>query len=185
MGLRPHESRMRRVLPPRAAAGTTPRPPHARVWAGEVSPTRRPPPAAQGGAWALAGSLGGPGPPADARPWRASGGPREELPGCVGRSVRRAQGEFEATRACSLALVPSEGKGAERRETRKRGVAARIAPANAIPQVAVQHGSCVEYGCRWLHYGCTDTVLRELVTNWQALTPAAKEKIIDVLRGRR
>jgi hypothetical protein len=34
-----------------------------------------------------------------------------------------------------------------------------------------------------LHRGCADAALQELVTNWQLLTPAARENIIDVARG--
>jgi hypothetical protein len=33
-----------------------------------------------------------------------------------------------------------------------------------------------------LHDGCTDAALRELVINWHLLTPAAREKNIDVAR---
>jgi hypothetical protein len=32
--------------------------------------------------------------------------------------------------------------------------------------------------------GCADAALRELVTNWQLLTPAATEKIRDEARGK-
>jgi hypothetical protein len=34
-----------------------------------------------------------------------------------------------------------------------------------------------------LHYACTDAALRELVANWQRLTPSVKDAIIVLLSG--
>ena len=62
--------------------------------------------------------------------------------------------------------------------------AAGIAPASQIPQVVSQQNTCVEQGCQWLHFVCTDAALRELVTNWHLLTPAAVEKIMDLARAK-
>ena len=62
--------------------------------------------------------------------------------------------------------------------------AAGIAPASQIPQAFLRHDSCVERACQWLHYVCTDAALRELLTNWHLLTPAAMEKIMDLARGK-
>jgi hypothetical protein len=61
--------------------------------------------------------------------------------------------------------------------------AAGIAPASQIPQVVSLHDCCVEHGCQWLHYVCTDTALRELVANWQRLTPDVKPSIMQLVRG--
>jgi len=36
-----------------------------------------------------------------------------------------------------------------------------------------------------LHYGCTETALRDLVISLHALTPAARQKIIAVARCKR
>jgi hypothetical protein len=60
--------------------------------------------------------------------------------------------------------------------------AAGIAPAAQIPQVVSQQDSCVEHGCQWLHYVCTDAALQELVVNWHRLTPSARTAIMDLAR---
>jgi len=58
-----------------------------------------------------------------------------------------------------------------------------------IPQVTSQHATCVESGCCWLHYGCTDASLRELVAAWHRLAPRVRESILslaaDGLKGAR
>jgi hypothetical protein len=63
--------------------------------------------------------------------------------------------------------------------------AAGIAPGDLAPQVISQHDTCVEHGCRWLHYGCNDASLQELVATWHQLTLAVRQKIIELLRGTR
>src|SRR5271157_891448 len=52
--------------------------------------------------------------------------------------------------------------------------AAGIAPAAPIPQVVSPYDTCVEQGCQWSHYVCTDATLRELVANWRHLTPSVR-----------
>jgi hypothetical protein len=61
--------------------------------------------------------------------------------------------------------------------------AAEIASATQIPQVVSQHDTCVERGCQWLHYVCTEEVLQELVANWHGLTSSVRAKIVDLLRS--
>ena len=60
--------------------------------------------------------------------------------------------------------------------------AAGIAPASQIPQVVSQHDTCVEHGCQWLHYVCTEEALQELVANWHRLTPAVREKKMELVQ---
>jgi len=67
----------------------------------------------------------------------------------------------------------------------QRVEAAGLAPADPVPQVVSQHETCVEHGCRWLHYGCNDASLHELVATWRYLTPAVRQKIIELSRGTR
>ena len=62
--------------------------------------------------------------------------------------------------------------------------AAGIAPASLIPQVVSQHDTCVEQGCQWLHYVCTEEALQELVAAWHGLTPDVREKIMELVRSR-
>jgi len=59
--------------------------------------------------------------------------------------------------------------------------AAGIAPASRIPQVVRPHTTCVEHGCQWLHYVCTDAALQELVANWHRLTPSVREKVMALV----
>ena len=47
-----------------------------------------------------------------------------------------------------------------------------------IPQVTSQHAICVASGGYWLHNGCTDASLRELVAAWHQLTPRVWESIL-------
>ncbi len=61
--------------------------------------------------------------------------------------------------------------------------AAGIAPASQIPQVVNAHNTCVEQGCQWLHYVCTDAAVRELVASWHGLAPSVKDAITALLRG--
>ena len=61
--------------------------------------------------------------------------------------------------------------------------AAGIAPEAPIPQVVLPHTTCVEQGCQWLHYVCTEEALQELVAGWRTLTPAVREKIMEAARG--
>jgi len=62
--------------------------------------------------------------------------------------------------------------------------AAGIAPASQIPQVVTPHGTCVERGCRWLHYVCTEEALHELIANWHRLTSDVRAAIMQSVRGR-
>src|ERR1700722_13093538 len=55
--------------------------------------------------------------------------------------------------------------------------AAGIAPASQIPQVVLEHDTCVEQGCAWLHYVCTEEALQQLVANWHRLTPSLRAAI--------
>jgi hypothetical protein len=52
------------------------------------------------------------------------------------------------------------------------------------PQIILPHDTCVEQGCEWLHYVCTEAALREVVAAWHRLTPDVREKIIEVARGK-
>ena len=61
--------------------------------------------------------------------------------------------------------------------------AAGIAPASQIPQVVSQHDTCVEQGCQWLHYVCTEEALSELVAAWHGLAPEVREAIVRIARG--
>ena len=60
--------------------------------------------------------------------------------------------------------------------------AAGIAPGVAVPQVVLPHDTCVEQGCQWLHYGCTDAALSELVAAWQQLPPYVVQAIMALVR---
>ena len=60
--------------------------------------------------------------------------------------------------------------------------AAGIAPASQFTQVVLQYDSCVERGCQWLHYVCTEEALSELVAAWHRLTPEVREKIRELVR---
>jgi len=61
--------------------------------------------------------------------------------------------------------------------------AAGIAPASPIPQVVSRHDFCVEQGCEWLHYVCTEAALQELVAAWHGLAPEVREKIVGLARS--
>jgi hypothetical protein len=62
-------------------------------------------------------------------------------------------------------------------------VEAGIAPASRFPQVVTPHDTCVEHGCQWLHYVCTEETLTELVAAWHGLAPEVREKIMAQARG--
>jgi hypothetical protein len=61
--------------------------------------------------------------------------------------------------------------------------AAGIAPAAAVPQVVTLHSGCVKAGCRWLHYGCEDAALVELVQMWPALPSHITQTIMILVRS--
>jgi hypothetical protein len=61
--------------------------------------------------------------------------------------------------------------------------AAGIAPASLIPQAVLQNMSCVDRGCQWLHYVCTDAGLAALVASWHRLTPVVRATIMQLVRG--
>jgi hypothetical protein len=61
--------------------------------------------------------------------------------------------------------------------------AAGIAPASLISQVVLQEGACVERGCQWLQYVCTDAGLAELVPSWHRMTPEVRAAIMRLVRG--
>jgi len=63
--------------------------------------------------------------------------------------------------------------------------AAGIAPASRITQIVSQHDVCVEHGCRWLQYVCTEAALQELLANWHRLTPPVRTAIMALLRDGR
>ncbi len=71
--------------------------------------------------------------------------------------------------------MPARQAGSER--------SAGIAPADSIPQVASQHDSCVDHGCRWLHYGCTDAALTELLASWPNLPLHIVQAIMTLVRS--
>jgi hypothetical protein len=71
-----------------------------------------------------------------------------------------------------------------KRFTTRQLAAAGIAPASKIPQLITAHGICVEQGCQFLHYVCTDVGLAELVPSWQRLTPDVRAAIVRFVRGR-
>ena len=70
--------------------------------------------------------------------------------------------------------MPARQAGAER--------SVGIAPAIAVPQVVSPHDTCVDNGCRWLHYGCTDASLVELLASWPALPPHIIQAIMALVR---
>jgi len=51
------------------------------------------------------------------------------------------------------------------------------------PQVFTLDDTCVEHGCQWLHYVCTDATLRELVAVWHGLAPEVREEMRELVRG--
>jgi len=61
--------------------------------------------------------------------------------------------------------------------------AAGIAPAASVPQVVMPHGGCVEQGCRWLHYGCEDAALVELLDKWPTLPTHITQTIMMLVRA--
>jgi hypothetical protein len=69
------------------------------------------------------------------------------------------------------------------RNRRYRGGAAGIAPASLIPQVVFPDATCVEQGCQWLHYVCTEESLTELVAAWHGLAPEVRDAIVRIARG--
>jgi hypothetical protein len=62
--------------------------------------------------------------------------------------------------------------------------AAGIAPASRVPQVVSANDTCVEQGCQWLHYVCTEEALSELVAAWHGLAPEVRDEIVKIARGR-
>jgi hypothetical protein len=60
---------------------------------------------------------------------------------------------------------------------------AGIAPASLILPVVLQGGTCVERGCQWLQYVCTDAGLAELVASWHRMTPEVRAAIMRSVRG--
>ena len=89
-----------------------------------------------------------------------------------------------------LAGRANRRKGNEKGPLRKnaRGLkveAAGIAPEVSVPQVVSPHDTCVEQGCRWLHYGCTDAALTELLDSWPSLPAHITQTIMTLVRSSR
>ena len=63
--------------------------------------------------------------------------------------------------------------------------AAGIAPASQIPQVVSLHDTCVEQGCQWLHYVCTEEALSELVAAWHGMAPEDRDAIVRIRAARK
>jgi hypothetical protein len=61
--------------------------------------------------------------------------------------------------------------------------AAGIAPASQIPLVVSLYATCVEQGCQWLHYVCSEEALSELVAAWHSLAPEVRDAIVRIARG--
>ena len=79
---------------------------------------------------------------------------------------------------------PSQTEVSEtKRLTTPEMEAAGIAPASQIPQVVSPHDTCVNEGCQWSHYVCTDAALLDLVANWHRLTPSVRTAILDLAQG--
>jgi hypothetical protein len=103
-------------------------------------------------------------------------------------AATRSSGSLAAVSAETPGRVPEAaaiGGFVFRTHRGSEGEAAGIAPAVAVPQVVSLHDRCVEHGCRWLHYGCTDAALIELLENWPTLPPHVTQTIMMLVRSSR
>jgi Mg2+ and Co2+ transporter CorA len=95
------------------------------------------------------------------------------------RNINMKVGIHVRPRASELVRMLT-GKGPEPGEQ-----AAGIASASQIPRVVSPHDTCVEQGCQWLHYVCTEEALSEIVAAWHGLAPEVREEITELVRTSR
>ncbi len=112
-------------------------------------------------------------------------------PGCHFSQTLTAGGEEAAEEGAFLACILPAGCASDPSQSahrcaavlKRRSRAAGIAPTSQIPQVVSPHATCVEHGCQWLHYVCTEEALQELFATWHHLTPSVRHAIMELARG--